>query len=105
MQRLAGPHKAENVRPVHGCGSNGATRSQVVRNKISMHPDTLPTEIVEYKTRGISSRLARRLWRQFARSSAQPEAPSSGSWSRKHSESNHSSFTKSGRVRRAAPTC
>ncbi|CAL9428813.1 hypothetical protein SUDANB6_02005 [Streptomyces sp. enrichment culture] len=28
---------------------------QVVRNKISTHPDTLPTKIVEYKTRGISS--------------------------------------------------
>jgi hypothetical protein len=27
----------------------------VVRDKISTHPDTLPTKIVEYKTRGISS--------------------------------------------------
>ncbi len=61
MQRLADPYKARNVRPVHGCGSNGATRSQVVRNKISMHPDTLPTEIVEHKTRGISPRRARRV--------------------------------------------
>ncbi|MFF6771993.1 hypothetical protein ACFY8W_00300 [Streptomyces sp. NPDC012637] len=26
---------------------------QVVRNKISTHPDTVPTKIVEHKTRGI----------------------------------------------------
>ena len=87
-----------------GWQQRGHPIPQVVRNKISTHPDTLPTGIVEYKTRGISSRLARRVW-GHARSSAQPEAPSSGRWSRKYSDSNHSSLTNSGRVRRAAPTC
>ena len=56
-------------------------------------------------THHIGHGLRARSLAPFARSSAQPEAPSSGRWSRKYCESSHSSFTKSGRVRRAAPTC
>jgi hypothetical protein len=45
--------------PVASFGSGWQQRGhplpQVVRDKISTHPDTLPTKIVEYKTRGISS--------------------------------------------------
>lgn len=38
-----------------GWQQGGHPLPQVVRNKISTHPDTFPTKIVECKSRGISS--------------------------------------------------
>ncbi len=50
-----GPSTQPPGMPVASFGSGWQERghplSQVVRNKISMHPDTLPTKIVEHKTR------------------------------------------------------
>jgi len=72
-------------------GSSGATRSHRSSGTRSARTlDTLLIKIVEHKTHD-SSR-------------AQPGTASSGRWSRKYCDSSHSSFTKSGRVRRASPT-
>lgn len=86
-------------------GSNGATRSHRSSGTRSARTGT-PRRPRSASTRPTAPHLASSARSGSVRQiGAQPEAPSSGRWSRKYCESNHSSFTKSGRVRSAAPTC